>query len=134
MYLWVITGQLARSTRPGYEGERGTPVLRQVVDAWLADLRRDGIRSIICLLGDDQLQYYDDLPGGLVSYYVASGFDVRHVPAADHQRPPLCRTQLDAVWRAYCELAKPILIHCSAGVDRTGSAVEWILRQHSGGA
>ena len=85
MSSWVIMGQLARNSRPGYGGEESVPVGREVVDGWFADLRRDNIRSIICLLGEDQLHLYDELPGGLVSYYAASGFDVRHVPGVDLQ-------------------------------------------------
>ena len=88
-----------------------------------------GIRSIICLLADDQLNLYDDVPGGLLSHYRAAGFTVQHVPARDHQHPPLTRQHLDAIWRAYESLPKQILVHCSAGVDRTGRAIDHIRRQ-----
>ena len=134
MQSWVVDRELARSSRPGYGGESGQSVPREVVDAWLAGLRGDCVQSIICLLGDDQLRYYDDLPGGLIAYYDACGFKVRHVPAMDHQQPALCQSQLDDVWQAYCDLPKPVVIHCSAGKDRTGAAVSWIQRQLARGA
>ena len=72
-----------------------------------------GIRSIICLLADDQLNLYDDVPGGLLSHYRAAGFTVEHVPARDHQHPPLTRQHLDEIWRAYESLPKPILVHAA---------------------
>jgi Tyrosine phosphatase family len=59
----------------------------------------------------------------LMSYYRAAGFAVVHVPARDHQTPPLSLDQLKAIWNAYRDLPKPVLVHCSAGIDRTGRAV-----------
>lgn len=75
----MIDGQLARGRRPGYTGEQGQPVSIADVDAWLEEAKRAGIRSIICLLADDQLQLYEQLPGGLLSHYRAAGYDVEHV-------------------------------------------------------
>src|SRR5262245_33961529 len=90
-------------------------------------MRGLGIRSIICLLADDQLSFYSKLPDGLLRHYQEAGFQVAHIPAEDHLRPPLSPAQLAAVWSAYQGLTKPVLVHCSAGISRSGAAVEHIM-------
>jgi protein tyrosine phosphatase (PTP) superfamily phosphohydrolase (DUF442 family) len=131
MFTEVIAGNLWRGQRPGYSGEHGARVPQATVDDWIHQAKACRINSIICLLADDQLHLYEDLPSDLVSYYRAAEFEVAHVPAADHQQPPLSPDDLERIWRAYQELPKPVLVHCSAGFDRTGRAVEWIQRRLS---
>ena len=123
MIEWVIENRLAKSARPGYSGEQ---VSQAEVDAWLDELKQQGIKSIICLLGYDQLPFYESLPTDLIPYYRQQGFQVEHIPARDYQAPPLSQEQLGRVWNAYNALLKPTLVHCSAGKDRTGAAVHHI--------
>jgi protein-tyrosine phosphatase len=104
------------------------------VDAWVADIKRMGVKSIICLLAEEHLKLYDAIPGGLVSYYQECGFAVAHLPVPDHQSPPLNEEQRRRVFIAYQNLEKPVLVHCSAGIDRTGVAVRHIQSQPSGAA
>ncbi len=131
MLRWVIDKQLARSDRPGYGAERGSQVPRSDVDAWMEEVRSFGVKSIICLLAADQLGFYRQLADDLVDYYRQAGFSVAHVPAEDHQRPPLTESHLEQIWNAYRSLPKPVLVHCSAGIDRTGCAVEYIKKRVS---
>ncbi len=121
----VIPDQLYRSSRPGYSGGGKIPVGMDEVKRWIESAQAHGIVSIVCLLANEHLCLYPD--GDLLGIYRAAGFEVRHIPATDHRRPPLTEDQLAAVLQAYRELPKPALIHCSAGIDRTGAAVTHIL-------
>jgi hypothetical protein len=134
MPTWILDGELAISPRPGYRPGAEYRVPRPVIDAWIKDMREADIASIICLLARDQLPLYDRaLPDGLVQHYVDCGFAVAHIPTTDGQQAPFTTEQLDSAWIAYRRLPKPVLVHCSAGFDRTGRVVEHILRRLGSG-
>ena len=122
---WVLPELLAKSPRPGYPGREGTS--KEVVDEWIENVRAMEVRSIICFLSDHQLAFYSDLPSGLIQYYRDAGFDVAHITEDDYKRPPLSEEGVRESVAAFERLEKPVLVHCSAGLARTGMAIDAIL-------
>lgn len=130
MVYWVIPGRLATGQRPGYKPGSEFSVPRQAVAEWVAEKRAAGIASILCLLGRDQLPLYErSLPDGLLQFYAQSGFGVGNIAVSDGQMEPYTPEQLEAAWTLYRQLPKPVLVHCSAGYDRTGRVVDHIRRR-----
>jgi protein-tyrosine phosphatase len=116
----VIPGKLYRSARPGYDGDVKSLVSMGRVQEWIDTAQSLGIASIICILDEEHLCLYPD--SNLLGIYRAAGFQVQHISAKDHSLPPLTQSQLSQVLSAYRALPKPVLIHCSAGLGRTGVA------------
>ncbi len=121
----VIPGVLLRSSRPGYRFASRSLVAPETVQEWVLSVQACGVRSIICLLGEEHLKLYRPLD--LLQVYRQAGFEVAHIPVTDHLSPPLSDENMATVEAHFHRLAKPVLIHCSAGQDRTGAAIGHLL-------
>ena len=130
---WVVEGLLATSPRPGYRPGPEMSVHVDDVQRWVEETKAFGIASIICLIGKDQLPLYDRaLPRGLIRHYQDAGFEVAHVPTFDGLTTPYTPEQYEQAWQEFQRLPKPVLVHCSAGMDRTFRIVNHILAQLPG--
>lgn len=102
-----------------------------------------GDSSIICLLGPAELAHYASPASelgaaGLIALYEAKGFEVRSFPWEDPKyrvgqggRPydDQLREASEKCLRAFDELPKPVLLHCSSGIQRS-SPVAAFIRDH----
>ena len=118
---WVIDGVLAYSERPGFPLPT---VPARTVDQWLEAVRSQGIRSVINMLSEEEMAvYYRHLGQPLLQYYGDAGFEVREVAHEDLGVVVTKQVLVDRVRAAFDNLPKPVVIHCSAGAERSKLAV-----------
>ena len=134
---WAIPGRLAITQRPlrahpvyGGSGRDYPPASRPDIDAWIEDVVRQGIRSVIVLTSNKELEHYSAAvaeDGGLLSAYRNAGLEVVHLPANDPAHDLTARAAFDAgleelsreVARRLGTIRAPSLLHCSAAIDRS---------------
>lgn len=98
------------------------------IDDWIAFVDGRGVDRVCCLLTRDQLEPYGDLIG---QYGAAFGRDrVLHAPVTDHHLVP--RETLEETVLPFLEAAdetgEPVVVHCLAGIGRTGIVLSaWLV-------
>ncbi len=134
---WAIPNMLAITQRPlrahpvyGGSGRDYPPEARPELDAWIEDLVRQGVRSLIVLTSNKELDHYAaplGNDGELLSLYQATGLEVLHLPADDPAHDLTARAAFNAavddlskeVAQGLITLRPPTVLHCSAAIDRS---------------
>ncbi len=144
LLVWVIPDQLACAHRPlrhnrlyGGSASNLAPDATSLVFDWVEIIQILSIKSIICLMHRDELPHYARLDLGaanLIEFYKLRGFEVCHIEWRDprHSKtdPAMIEYKKKQVRRqaleAYDGLPKPVLLHCSAGIQRSAPVAAYI--------
>lgn len=104
------------------------------MEAWIERAQWLGIRTIISFLTDAEVEaYYARLAVPLHQAYEHAGFTVRRLPLDDPWNEAANQAALAELLAALPQLPSPWLVHCSAGVDRTGFAVRHLVHHFQSG-
>jgi hypothetical protein len=149
LVVWVLDGALACAQRPlrrhpVFGGRKPLPPeARNAVIEWVRRIAAMGFESIICLSHEKELKYYISLdlhPDGLLGFYRSSGLKVEHLgwPDPAHAQTSAERERRMALVdhirveasEAFERMPKPVLLHCSSGIDRSPPVAAFIVGKH----
>ncbi len=124
---WLPQLQVARASRPGQNLSQRK--IQAALDQWIRSVVASGFKSIVCLLSERELALYSHMAGGLLAQYERKGVESVSIPIPIDRSPVLTAGDRAQIMDAFLRLPKPLLIHCSAGVVRSGAALRFLEAQ-----
>lgn len=149
LLAWVIPSALACAHLPLRHypryGGSGQPIpgsVKSLIVDWVEQIRMEGIVSIVSFMHDRDLRCYreiDFLGLDLLGFLESEGFRLYRLPWEDpaHSKTESATKQakLQHVRKealaAYDRLPKPVLLMCSAGIDRSAPVTAYIWKNRS---
>lgn len=149
LLVWVIPGALACSHRPlrhhpryGGSGQPISSNAKALILDWVEQLRMEEIASIVSFMHERDLRCYREIDFhglDLLGFLESEGLRVCRLPWEDpaHSKTEWARKQatLQRVRKealaVYDQLVKPVLLMCSAGIDRSAPVAAYIWKNRS---
>jgi hypothetical protein len=150
LLVWVIPEQLACAHRPlrkhpDYDGSQVDlpPDAAPLVLQWVRRIKDEGIQSVVAIMGDRELDHYDLTAigvSGLLELYEREGLRVRRIDWQDPAHTAVSvglsydeqlQQARTAALEAFDTLPKPVLIHCSSGIQRSSPVAAFIFAHRS---